>query len=34
MNLEQKIYKEMTEEEKAANKEYADFLENMVKVFV
>ena len=27
MNLEQKTFKQMTEEEKAANKEYADFLE-------
>ena len=27
MNLEQKTFKQMTEEEKAANKEYATFLE-------
>ena len=27
MNLEQKTYKEMTEEEKSANKDYAEFLE-------
>ena len=27
MNLEQKTYNEMTEEEKAANKDYAEFLE-------